>query len=89
MRYKMGIWDRLFKIVKNKKRITEIIIIPIIIAFVAGAIYLYAGHYLSYQSDKELLQKVDQILVQLNETDNKNIERLIYEETGYTFDEIK
>ena len=42
-----------------------------------------------YPINRELFQKVDQILVQQNETNNERTERLIYKETGYTFDEIK
>ena len=44
---------------------------------------------LALQGDRNLFQEVINLKILLNETDNETLERIIYEETGYTFNQIK
>ena len=64
-----GLEQTLFgeKFWKTKKFIVCVILIPTIIS----ALFFIAGDIRDYQRTKELFQEVDQIRVQLNETDNK------------------
>ena len=67
-----------------KKGIYITIIIAVSIFFIDQYLSVQRAED-EYQRDKELLNKVNQISVQLNESDIAKIERIIFEETGFTY----